>query len=89
MAADAFQSVDSAVTTESARAGGGTIALQAGRLVQLSDSEFSTSVRGGGNDAGNLTLDAPFIISDGSQIIANAFGSWAGSAASSAPSPGS
>jgi hypothetical protein len=30
-------------------------------------------VQGGGSDAGNLTLDAPFIISAGSQIIAEAF----------------
>jgi large exoprotein involved in heme utilization and adhesion len=32
----------------------------------------------GGSDAGSLTLEAPFIISQGSQIIANAFGGGGG-----------
>jgi hypothetical protein len=66
------------VTTAADRAGGGTIALTAGRLVQLIDSELSTSVRDGGSDAGSLTFEAPFIISQGSQIIANAFGGGGG-----------
>jgi large exoprotein involved in heme utilization and adhesion len=52
--------------------------LHAGRLIDLRESEITTTVRGGGGDAGNLTLDAPFIISDGSQIIANAFGGRGG-----------
>jgi large exoprotein involved in heme utilization and adhesion len=66
------------VTTEAARAGGGNIALHAGRRVELWDSTVTTSVRGGGADAGNLTLDAPFIVADGSAIVANAFGGRGG-----------
>jgi hypothetical protein len=73
-----FRSRTGAVTTEAARAGGGTIALQAGRLVQLQDSEVTTSVRGGEADAGNLTLEAPFVVADGSAIVANAFGGRGG-----------
>jgi hypothetical protein len=61
------------VTTQAVQAGGGTIILRAGRVIQLHDSAVSTSVQGGGEDAGNITLDAPFVILDGSQIIANAF----------------
>jgi hypothetical protein len=35
-------------------------------------------VRGGGGDAGNLIVDAPFIVAGGSQILANAFGGIGG-----------
>jgi large exoprotein involved in heme utilization and adhesion len=70
---ETFRSDNSRVATASTRAGGGRIELRAGRLVQLFDSELTTSVRGGGGDAGNLTLTAPFVIAEGSQIIANAF----------------
>jgi hypothetical protein len=52
--------------------------LQAGRLVQVQDSDVTTSVRGGGGDAGNLTLTAPFVVADGSRIVANAFGGMGG-----------
>jgi hypothetical protein len=41
--------------------------------VQLLNSEITTAVQGVGGDAGNLTLDAPFVLSEGSRISANAF----------------
>jgi large exoprotein involved in heme utilization and adhesion len=66
------------VTTEAERAGGGRIELRAGQLVQLRDSEVTTRVQGGGGDAGNLTLDAPFIVADRSQVMADAFGGRGG-----------
>lgn len=75
---ETFRSHHGAVTTATARAGGGAIALRAGRLVQLRASEFTTSVQGGGGDAGNVTLDAPFVVVEGSQISANAFGGRGG-----------
>ena len=77
-AGETFHSQRGTVATEAAQAGGGRIELSAGRLVQLQDSEITTSVRGGGGDAGNLTLDAPFVIADGSAIVANAFGGRGG-----------
>jgi hypothetical protein len=46
--AETFRSESGHMTMAAVRAGGGTIALTAGRLVQLIDSELSTSVRGGG-----------------------------------------
>jgi large exoprotein involved in heme utilization and adhesion len=70
---DTFRSQNGAVTTATEGAGGGAIALTAGRLVQLIDSELTTSARCGGGDAGNISLDAPFVLLEGSRIIANAF----------------
>jgi large exoprotein involved in heme utilization and adhesion len=62
------------VTTAAAQASGGNIELRAGSRVQLRDSTLTASVRGGPETVGgNLTLAAPFIISEGSQISANAF----------------
>jgi filamentous hemagglutinin family protein len=72
-AGETFRSQNGAVTTAAEGAGGGSVELHAGRLVQLFDSELTTSVRGGGGNAGNLTLDAPFLVADNSQIVANAF----------------
>jgi large exoprotein involved in heme utilization and adhesion len=77
-AGETFRSERGAVTTEAAQAGGGAIVLRAGRLVQLMDSEVTTTVRGGGGDAGNLTLTAPSVVADHSSIIANAFGGRGG-----------
>jgi large exoprotein involved in heme utilization and adhesion len=70
---DTFRSDNGMVTTATEGAGGGAIALTAGRLVHLINSEVTTTVRGGGGDAGNIMVDSPFIVLEGSQIIANAF----------------
>jgi hypothetical protein len=45
---ETFQSQNGSVTTATEGAGGRAIALTAGRLVQLIDSELTTTVRGGG-----------------------------------------
>jgi filamentous hemagglutinin family protein len=72
-ASEAIHSQHGVVATAATRAGGGEIKLRAGHLVQLQDSEITTSVRGGGGDAGNLTLESPLVIAEGSQMVANAF----------------
>jgi filamentous hemagglutinin family protein len=72
-AGETFRSHRGDVTTQSDRAGGGTIELKAGTLAYLRDSQITTSVQGGGADAGNLTIDARFTLLDHSRIIANAF----------------
>jgi filamentous hemagglutinin family protein len=77
-AGETFRSRHGHVITATDQAGGGAIALTAGRLVQLQDSEVTTSVRGGAADAGNLALDAPFVVADGSAMVANAFGGRGG-----------
>jgi len=64
----------SSITTESAESGGGGIEIQARRLVQLTGSSITTSVHGGGGDAGNITIDPQAVIVEGSQILAQAFG---------------
>jgi filamentous hemagglutinin family protein len=70
---DTFLSENGRVSTATAGAGGGTIVLSAGQLIHLLDSAITTSVPGGGGDAGNISLVAPSVVLDGSQIIANAF----------------
>jgi large exoprotein involved in heme utilization and adhesion len=72
-AGERFRSQQGSVAATAARAGGGTIEVHAGRLVQLLDSEITTSIRGGGGDAGNIILNAPWVVIAGSQSIANAF----------------
>jgi hypothetical protein len=68
-----FESQGGAVTTESVRAGGGSIVLTAGERVLLQDSTITTTVRGGEGDAGNIKINSPFVILNRSQIVANAF----------------
>lgn len=71
--ADVFRSRNSTVTTEADQAGGGKIELTASRLVHLTDSKMTTSVRGGDENAGNIFIDPQFVILDRSQIRADAF----------------
>jgi hypothetical protein len=72
-ARDTFESTRSTVTTSATQASGGTIALQAGSRVRLRDSTLTTSVRGGAETVGgDLTIAAPAVIVEGSQILATA-----------------
>jgi large exoprotein involved in heme utilization and adhesion len=72
-ARDTFESAHSTVTTAATQASGGHIELRAGSRVQLRDSTLTTSVRGGAETVGgNLTIGAPFVIVEGSQLVANA-----------------
>jgi filamentous hemagglutinin family protein len=72
-ASETFRSQKGRVTTSSTQSGGGVIELRVGRLMELHDSQITTAVQGGGGDAGNLTIEAPFVVAEGSRIIANAF----------------
>jgi large exoprotein involved in heme utilization and adhesion len=72
-ASERFRSQQGSVAATAARAGGGTIEIHAGRLVQVLDSDITTNILGGGGEAGNLTVNAPFVVIAGSQSIANAF----------------
>jgi large exoprotein involved in heme utilization and adhesion len=58
--------------------GGGVVALSAGHLILLRDSELRARVQGGGGDGGNLFLHAPFVILDPSRMIASAVGGRGG-----------
>jgi filamentous hemagglutinin family protein len=74
VARNAFRSAQSTVTSGAQQAGGGDIVLWAGSRLLLEDSTLSASVAGGPETVGGtLTLNAPLIISEGSQISAKAF----------------
>jgi hypothetical protein len=62
------------VSTAATQASGGNITLRAGSRIRLRDSQLTAGVVGGVETVGgNLTLEAPSIISEGSQISAKAF----------------
>ncbi len=64
----------SSITTATTQSDGGDIHIQAGHLVQLTGSTITTSVQGGLGNGGNITIDPEFVVLQGSQVIANAFG---------------
>jgi hypothetical protein len=69
-----FPSRNGAVTTEAEQADGGNIQFTVGSLVDLRDSQLTTTVKSGVGKGGNITIDPRFVILDGSQIRADAFG---------------
>jgi hypothetical protein len=71
-AADTFRSRNSGMSTESVQSGGGKIDLSAGQIVELVDSQVTTTVQGGAGDAGNITIDPRYVILNNSQVIARA-----------------
>jgi hypothetical protein len=68
----------SSITTATTQSDGGNITLQVGRLVQLTDSQITTSVQGGFGNGGNIMIDPTFVILQNSQILAQAFGGTGG-----------
>jgi filamentous hemagglutinin family protein len=62
------------VATEALTSDGGNITITAPRLVELRDSEITTSVRSGFGGGGNIFIDPDFVVLQNSQIVANAFG---------------
>jgi hypothetical protein len=73
-AGSVFHSIDSAVTTQALVADGGNITILADRIFRLSNSQVTTSVQSGVGAGGNILIDPDFIILNGSQIRADAFG---------------
>jgi hypothetical protein len=62
----------STVTTEAGQGQGGEIQLRAQNLVYLQQSQITTTVAGGDERAGNITIDPEFIVLQKSQVKANA-----------------
>ena len=61
------------ISTDSATAGGGEIGLHVGNLIDLHDSEITTSIQGGDDQtAGNILIDPKALVIDNSRIQANA-----------------
>jgi filamentous hemagglutinin family protein len=71
-AEDTFRSRNSVVSTESIQSGGGKIDLSAGQIVELVESQITTTVQGGIGDAGNITIDPRYVVLNDSQVIARA-----------------
>ncbi len=71
---------NSSITTEATKADGGNISITtAGSLIQLVDSQITTSVESGTGTGGNITIGTQehpvdFLVLDNSQVLANAFG---------------
>lgn len=62
------------VSTRAVTADGGNIKLNAPNLIQLTDSQITTSVETGNGGGGNITIDPQALILNNSNILANAFG---------------
>jgi len=61
------------ITTAAAQAVGGNITIRLSGLLDLQESQLTTSVHGGQGDGGNITLENPrFVVLDKGQIRANA-----------------
>lgn len=73
-ATDTFLSQNSTITTEARQAQGGEIQLGAQNLVYLQQSQITTTVSGGDERAGNITIDPEFVVLQKSQVKANAAG---------------
>ncbi len=74
VATNTFLSENSTVTTEARQAQGGEIVVIADTMVRLRNSQVNTTVAGGDEKAGNITIDPEFVIVENSQIIAQAIG---------------
>ena len=68
------------ITTEATEADAGNLTLTAQRRVRLQDHSAITASVGGGAQTvgGNLSIQAPVVILEGSQIVANAFAGMGG-----------
>ncbi len=78
-AGESIRLINSAINAEATQADGGNIKLQAPEIIQLVDSQITSSVDGGPSTVGgNISLDPEFIILQNSQILANAFGGQGG-----------
>ncbi|MDM8548387.1 filamentous hemagglutinin N-terminal domain-containing protein, partial [Candidatus Venteria ishoeyi] len=65
-------SQDSEISTSSVSGGGGEIDINANGLVQLKNSQITTSVQEDAGNGGNLNIDAAFLVQDQAPIIARA-----------------
>ena len=62
------------VSTRAVTSDGGNITLNAPRMIQLTDSQITTSVESGVGGGGNINIDPQALILNNSRILANAFG---------------
>jgi large exoprotein involved in heme utilization and adhesion len=65
---------NSTINTDTTNADGGDITIKAQNLLYLYRSAITTSVQGGAGNGGNISIDPTFVVLNGSDIIANAYG---------------
>ncbi len=63
----------SAITTQAQDAGKGRIIIETGNQFYSTDSSVTTSIRGGGNDAGDISISQKTLILNKGDIVANAY----------------
>ncbi|MCK5091553.1 MAG: S-layer family protein, partial [Gammaproteobacteria bacterium] len=73
-ASDLFEMKNSSITTEALLADGGNIKINADNTVYMLNSVMTAAVGTGSGNGGNINIDPVFVIMDGSQILANAYG---------------
>jgi large exoprotein involved in heme utilization and adhesion len=73
-AGDQIAMTSGSVSTRAVTADGGNITLNAPNLIQLTNSQVTTSVESGVGTGGNITIDPQALILNNSNILANAFG---------------
>ncbi len=64
---------NSLITTEAINGGKGMVTIEAIYQLFLADSKITTSIKNGGEDAGNIDVDPKYIILRNSRIVANAW----------------
>jgi filamentous hemagglutinin family protein len=69
-----FQSRHGIVSAEAKQADGGNIQLTVGSRVVLRNSQITATVGTGVGKGGNITIDPQFVVMQGSQVRADAFG---------------
>lgn len=69
-----IQIENSMITTHALNADGGNIDIKTPNLLYLYRSAITTSVQGGAGNGGNIFIDPTFVVLNGSDIIANAYG---------------
>jgi large exoprotein involved in heme utilization and adhesion len=73
-AGDQIQMNSGSVSTRAITSDGGNIALNAPRMIQLTDSQVTTSVESGFGGGGNINIDPQLLILNNSQVLARAIG---------------
>ena len=69
-----FRSRHGIVSAEAEQADGGNIQLTVGSRVELRNSQITATVGTGVGKGGNITIDPQFVVMQGSQVRADAFG---------------
>ncbi|PSB32986.1 beta strand repeat-containing protein [Chlorogloea sp. CCALA 695] len=70
-ARETLQADDGTISTSTSRSGGGAIAIKAGNIRLVGDSDIRGNVASGADDGGNITLTADYILAfDNSDILA-------------------